>query len=137
LVLFEPLPLSGGIGAELPFLQEIIDPEGEKRWESWVEIHPDTAASLGVHDGQRVRVSSSQGALEAEARVTPRVVSGVAAMPVGLGRRGGGRWASGCGVNPLRLLPARREAISGLPRTEGTMVEIAPAAGAGHSQDEV
>ena len=48
LVLFEPLAVAGGTGAELPFLQAILDPGYEERWETWAEIHTETAASLGI-----------------------------------------------------------------------------------------
>jgi anaerobic selenocysteine-containing dehydrogenase len=126
LLLFEPLPIAGGIGAELPFLQEILDPGHEARWETWVEVHPETAKSLGVGDRDSVEVSSPDGSIVAKARVTSRVVPGAAAIPIGLGRQiGGGRWARGIGANPLALLSSRREPASGLPETDTTRVQIA------------
>ncbi len=125
LVLFEPLPVSGGVGAELPFLQGLLDPALEEGWGSWAEIHPSTARRLQVEDRAWVRVSSDFGSVEARARVTPRVVEGVVAMPVGLGKRAGGRWASGVGANPLRLLSPARGPVSGLPEPEATRVRVA------------
>lgn len=127
LVLFEPLPIAGATGAELPFLQGILDPGHVEGWHTWVEIHPDSAAALGVRDLQQVRVRSAQGAIVARARVTSRVVPGVAAIPVGLGKKGGGRWASGAGANPLRLVTPGRDGLSGLPDFAGTVVEISAA----------
>ena len=124
LLLFEPLPVSGGIGAELPFLQEILDPGHEERWETWAELHPETASQLRIGDRQRVRITSEEGSIEARARVTPRVVPGAVAVPVGLGKRAGGRWAAGRGANPLRLLAAEREAVSGLIDTVTTRVRV-------------
>jgi anaerobic selenocysteine-containing dehydrogenase len=124
LLLFEPLPVSGGTGAELPFLQEILDPGLEERWETWVEIHPETARELGVEDRDRVRVESSQDSILVTARVTSRVIPGLAAIPVGLGRRGGGRWARGNGANPLRLLTPAGDPASGLPDIAATRVRI-------------
>lgn len=129
LLLFEPLPIAGGTGAELPFLQGILDPGHEERWETWVEIHPESAASLGVKDRDRVRLTSPQGTIEARARVTPRVVPGVAAVPLGLGKRGGGRWASGAGANPLRLLSPARDTLCGLPDFGATTVRVSRVAG--------
>jgi hypothetical protein len=125
LLLFEPLSIAGGIGAELPFLQELLDPGLETRWETWVELHPETAGTLGVRDRDWVRVSSPDGSIEARARVTTRVVPEATAIPIGLGRRtGGGRWARGIGVNPLELLSQRRENRSGLPETDTTRVQV-------------
>lgn len=124
LQLFEPLALAAGRGAELPFLQEILDAGVEERWRTWVELHPVTAAALGVEDGAPVRVASSHGEIRARAQVTDRVVPGVAALPVGLGRRAGGRWSAGRGANPLQLLSPVRETRSGLPDLGATRVRV-------------
>ena len=127
LVLFEPLAIVGGTGGELPFLQEILDPELEARWETWVELHPETAAELSIADFDEVRVLSAGGSLRARARLTENVVPGVAGMPVGLGRRSGGRWARGVGANPQRLVARVREPESGLIQPSATRVRVLPA----------
>ena len=129
LLLFEPLPIAGGTGAELPFLQGILDPGHAEGWETWVEIHPESAASLGVKDGAWVRVRSPRGAITVRARVTRRVVPGVAAIPVGLGKKGGGRWANRSGANPLRLLSPSRDALCGLPDYGATVVDVSASSG--------
>ena len=67
---------------------------------------------------------------------TDRVVPGVAAMPVGLGKRAGGRWAAGRGVNPLRLASPDREELSGLPDPGATLVRIVADEVAGTRDDE-
>lgn len=103
LQLFEPLAVSGGNGAELPFLQSILDPTYAGGWSTWGEIHPEVAHALEVRDGMPLRVSSQQASIVVTARVTQRVVPGVIAIPLGLGKEGGGRWAAGVGANPLRL----------------------------------
>jgi molybdopterin-containing oxidoreductase family iron-sulfur binding subunit len=125
LLLFEPLPIAGGTGAELPFLQGILDPGLEERWETWAEIHPQTAAALRIRDRDLVVISSPHGSIVARARVGPRVVPGAVAIPVGLGKRAGGRWAAGSGANPLVLLSGDRELFSGLPDPGATRVRIA------------
>jgi molybdopterin-containing oxidoreductase family iron-sulfur binding subunit len=124
LYLFEPLPIAGGTGAELPFLQGILDPGHEERWETWAEIHPESAAPLGIEDRDWVRVASPQGAIEARARLTSRVVPGVVAIPIGLGKRAGGRWASGVGANPMQLLSPARDPLCGLPDLDATRVQV-------------
>jgi len=129
LLLFEPLATAGGTGAELPFLQSLLHPGRSPGWHTWGEIHPETAKQLGVRDGRSIRVSSQQASIVVTARVTPNVVPGVIAIPLGLGRFGGGRWATGMGANPLRLAGGGREAISGLPDFESTRVVITKAEG--------
>ncbi len=131
LLLFEPLPVAGGTGAELPFLQAILDPGHEERWETWAELHPENAARSRIRDRDLVRIQSSRAAIVARARVTSRVVPGAVAIPVGLGKRGGGRWAAGRGANPLRLLDGARDPISGLPDFTGTRVQVSRAGGSG------
>jgi len=128
LLLFEPLPIAGGCGAELPFLQGILDPGHEARWETWAEIHPETAHALGVGDREWVRIETDRGVIVARTRVGPRVVRGVVAVPVGLGKRAGGRWASGLGANPLRLLSGDRDPLCGLPDFGATIVRVSAAA---------
>jgi formate dehydrogenase major subunit len=48
--------------------------------EELLEIHPDDALELGVHDGDRVNVASRRGEIEVTAEVTPRVSRGQAFM---------------------------------------------------------
>ncbi|MFI5182505.1 MAG: molybdopterin-dependent oxidoreductase [Thermoanaerobaculia bacterium] len=124
LYLFEPLPIAGGRGAELPFLQGILDPGYEERWETWAEIHPESATPLGIGDRDWIRVASPQGAIVARARLSPRVVPGVVAIPIGLGKRAGGRWASGIGANPMQLLSPARDPLCGLPDLDATRVQV-------------
>jgi menaquinone reductase, molybdopterin-binding-like subunit len=124
LYLFEPLAIAGGTGAELPFLQGLLDAGHEERWETWAEIHPETAAPLGIKDRAWVRIASLQGSITARARISPRAVPGMVAVPVGLGKRGGGRWASGIGANPLQLLSPARDPLCGLPDWDATRVVV-------------
>ncbi|HSF15501.1 MAG TPA: molybdopterin-dependent oxidoreductase [Vicinamibacteria bacterium] len=124
LVLFEPLPVAAASGAELPFLQAILDPGLEERWETWVEVHPDTGRARGLSDRDWVEVSSAVGRIEARLRLTPRIVPGVAAVPVGLGKRSGGRWARGLGANPLHLISPDENPLGAISPTGATQIEL-------------
>ncbi|HEY0593714.1 MAG TPA: molybdopterin-dependent oxidoreductase [Thermoanaerobaculia bacterium] len=121
LLLFEPLAVSGGSGAELPFLESLLDPGHPDRWGTWGEINPETARRLGVRSGDTIRVSTGEAAVAVRAMVTERVVPDLIAIPLGLGKRGGGRWAARVGENPLRLVGREREAVSRLPRLEASV----------------
>lgn len=127
LLLFEPLPIAGATGAELPFLQALLDPGLDERWETWGEIHPETAAALHIRNGSWIRVASSHRAIVIRARVTDRVVTGAIAIPVGLGKAAGGRWAEGAGANPLHLLDGAREPLSSLPDFGSSRVLVSEA----------
>jgi molybdopterin-containing oxidoreductase family iron-sulfur binding subunit len=105
--------LYDGRGANRPWLQELPDPVTKVVWNSWIEIHPDTARQLGVETGDVLEVSSPHGALEAPAFVYRGVHPDTVAMPIGQGHTHYGRWARGRGANPLQLLPAAADEVSG------------------------
>ncbi|MFI5279234.1 MAG: molybdopterin-dependent oxidoreductase [Gemmatimonadales bacterium] len=106
--------LYDGRGANKPVLQEIPDPATKITWQTWVEVHPQTAARLGLVSGDVV--DATAGALTARAivYVYPGVRPDVVAMPIGRGHAAYGRYAKGNGSNPLGLLAATADAAGGL-----------------------
>ena len=50
-------------------MQEIPEPVTQIVWDSWAEIHPETAKEIGVASNQVVEVTSSEGVLQAPALV--------------------------------------------------------------------
>jgi Fe-S-cluster-containing dehydrogenase component len=98
--------LYDGRGANKPWLQEIPEPIAQLVWDSWAEIHPDTAASLGVARDDVIRVSTDQGSVEVPVFVSEHVSAGVIAIPLGQGHTAYGRYARGRGINAFSILPA-------------------------------
>jgi len=98
------LGLWDGRHANLPWLQEAPDQITKVVWDSWAELHPKTAARLGVKQGDRVRITSSQGAIEANVYIYKGISEHAVAVPLGQGHDGYGRYANGIGVNPLKIL---------------------------------
>ncbi len=95
---------SDGSGANRPWLAEVPDPVTKISWQSWVEMHPDTAAQLNVREGEVVKLTSAHGSVSAPAYIYPGLKPGVVAMPLGLGHTELGDYAKGRGVNYLDLL---------------------------------
>ena len=62
-----------GSAAHLPWLQEMPDPLTSAMWSSWVEINPQTAAKLGIGEGDLVDVTSAHGTLRSSAVITPGI----------------------------------------------------------------
>lgn len=83
--LYPLLTAFGDTQGPLPWVQDGLGRELQQRWSLWVELAPVDARALGIEDGDRVRVESQDGAVDARARVFAGVRPGVAAMPLGPG----------------------------------------------------
>ena len=95
-----------GRAANRPWLQELPDPITSIVWDSWAEIHPETASAHGIEQGDTVIVRNSFGEINVAAYVTTHITRGVIAVPIGQGHRGFGRYAEKVGGgNVLSLIP--------------------------------
>lgn len=97
--------MGDGSGANRPWLQETPDPMTTVTWNSWVEINPQTADKLGIHDDDIVEIKSTKGDFAVEAIVYryPAIRPDTIAIPFGQGHTALGRWAEGRGCNPAVL----------------------------------
>ena len=77
---------SNARGGNKPWLLEIPHPVTQIAWDSWVELHPETAIKLGIKQCDLVEVITGQGQVEAPAFIYHGIVPGAIAMPVGMGR---------------------------------------------------
>jgi anaerobic selenocysteine-containing dehydrogenase len=73
-------------------------------WNTWIEIHPETAKKLHVEDDDLVRVISPYGEIEASVYVYPAIQPDTIAIPFGQGHTAYGRYARGRGANPVEIL---------------------------------
>jgi anaerobic selenocysteine-containing dehydrogenase len=124
---FQPylsLQYHDGRGANLPWMQELPDPASSAMWDLPVEIDAKTAAQLNIANGDRVRLTSIQGSLEAFAYVHPAALPGVISMAIGEGHTHYGRYASGRGANPLAILASVWEEATGVLVTGGTRIRL-------------
>ncbi|MGH7837243.1 MAG: molybdopterin dinucleotide binding domain-containing protein, partial [Candidatus Binataceae bacterium] len=107
--------LYDGRGANKPWLQEIPEPSNQIVWDSWAEIHPETAATLGLQDHYKstylyagidvIEISTPSGKFNLAVHITPLVKPGVIAAPIGNGHSAYGRYASHTGVNLWAFIP--------------------------------
>jgi anaerobic selenocysteine-containing dehydrogenase len=116
---------SDGRTAHLPWLQEMPDPMTTVMWGSWVEVNPLTAAGLGVHEGDVLKVSSPQGSLELPVYIYPGLRPDVISVPVGQGHSQFGRYAANRGANPLKLVASTHDQSSGAVVQTGVRVSLA------------
>ena len=122
---YRSLQFDDGRSAHLPWMQELPDPVSSAMWSLPVEIDPQTAAKLGIQTGDRVRVESPYGKLEAPAYVDPAAVPGVLSMAIGQGHQRFGRFASKRGANPISILAPAWEESTGALVLGATRVRLA------------
>jgi anaerobic selenocysteine-containing dehydrogenase len=121
---YRSLQFDDGRSAHLPWMQELPDPVSSAMWSLPVEIDPQTAAKLGIQTGDRVRVESPYGKLEAPAYVDPAAVPGVVSMAIGQGHQRFGRYASKRGANPISILAPAWEESTGALALGATRVRV-------------
>ena len=124
LVPFPTPQLYDGRGANRGWMQELPDPVSKIVWNSWVEMHPETAEPLGLEDGDVVELRSEAGTVRAPVKLYRGVRPDTVAVPMGQGHEAYGRNAEGRGVNVLDLLPARTEGRTGALALAGTTVRV-------------
>lgn len=120
------LGLWDGRHANLPWLQEAPDQISKVVWDSWAELHPNTAARIGVKQGDRVRIKSSQGTIEAKVYIFKGINKDSIAVPLGQGHEGYGRYADGIGVNPLKIVNPATDRKTGELALYATRVSVSP-----------
>ena len=123
--LYPSAAFADGRTAHLPWLQEMPDPMTTVMWGSWVEINPETAHKLEIHEGDVLTIASPQGNIELPAFLYPGLRPDVIAIPVGQGHTQFGRYAQNRGANPLRLGTSALDAASGAVVQNGVRVSVA------------
>jgi menaquinone reductase, molybdopterin-binding-like subunit len=110
--------------AHLPLMQEAPDPLSSVMWGSWVEINTQTAANLGIKQGDLLEVASQHGTLQAPAFPVPGIAPDCVAMPVGQGHSNFTRYAKDRGANPISILAPITDAETGSLSWAATRVKI-------------
>jgi Fe-S-cluster-containing dehydrogenase component/anaerobic selenocysteine-containing dehydrogenase len=134
-------------GGNRTWLMEIPHPVTQVVWDSWIELHPDTAVKLGVRHGDLVEISSSHGKAEAAAWIFYGIDKDTVAMPAGMGRKvpfpnyksshGKSKLLpiletelkvvqKTVGINVMTLLPWRKDNLSGDFVFAGESVTVKP-----------
>ena len=103
-----------GRHANIPWLQEAPDQISKIVWDSWAELHPTTAAKLGVQEGDVVEIASAHGAIKVKVYVFKGIHPDAIAVPLGQGHNDEfSRYAKGIGANPLKILSSAVDAKTG------------------------
>jgi len=122
--IFRTMTLTGSRNANQPWLQASVGSYVFEKWETWVEINPETAKRLGVNDEDWVWVESPKGKMKARARLYKGAMPEVVSIPFGEGHKSGGRWSKNLGENPYRLIDGDLDPLTGCPINKSTRVKI-------------
>jgi molybdopterin-containing oxidoreductase family iron-sulfur binding subunit len=104
-IVFLPSPsLHDGRFANDAWLQELPDPLTKLVWDNPALVGPKTAETLGVANGDVVKVDYAGHAIELPTWIVPGMADNVVAVTLGYGRRRAGRVGNGVGFDtyPLR-----------------------------------
>jgi molybdopterin-containing oxidoreductase family iron-sulfur binding subunit len=105
--------IGDGRGANKPWLQELPDPVTKLTWQTVVEMHPLTAAKMGLDNSDLVTVSTSSGKLTAPVYLYLGIRQDTIAVAAGRGHVNAGRYAK-AGENAYDLLPLAHNAAGGI-----------------------
>jgi len=122
--IFRTMTLTGGRNANQPWLQASVGSYLFEKWETWVEINPETAKQLGIEDEDWVWVESPKGKIKARARIYKGAMPEVVSIPFGEGHKSGGRWSKNLGENPYRLIDGDLDPLTGYPIKDSTRVKV-------------
>lgn len=117
------------VAANLPSLQEISGMTVGERWKSWLEINPEAAHELGLHEDDMVQVVTPNGTLSepVKLKLVKALRPDVVNLPYNQGHTAVGRFAQGRGPNGLEKMNPASEPFSGLAAFTNTRVRIVKA----------
>ncbi len=116
--------LDNGRLAATPWAQQLPDSISSATWTTWAEINKDDAASIEVGEGDIIFIKSVVGEIEAIAYPHPGVAPGTVGVPIGYGKKEGGRWAEDRGENILSILADHKDEETGALAWAATRVKI-------------
>jgi molybdopterin-containing oxidoreductase family iron-sulfur binding subunit len=123
-VTYPSLSLYDGRGANRPWLQELPEPLTTSVWDSWAEVHPDTASSLGISEGDYINLETPNGAIKTQAFVFKGIRPDTIAVAIGQGHTKIGQFGNDKGVNILDILPNKKDELSGAFAWLSTKVDV-------------
>ena len=121
--------LGDGRGANKPWLQELPDPVNKIAWQTVIELHPETAKKLNIEEGDHATVTTASGSVTAPVYLYIGLRPDTIAVQAGRGHTAYGRYANGCGVNAMSLLPSVEGGASGAVVLSGSKASVAKASG--------
>ncbi len=102
-----------GNGANQAWMHEAPDPVTTLMWQFWIEVNPVMASTIGVVEGDIVKVASPYGSITGPVFPFAGLRPDVIAVPVGYGHTKYGELANNVGSNAMNLLGITIDKTSG------------------------
>lgn len=110
--------------ANPPFMNKLIPDSMLRGDELYVDINPQTAASLGIVQGDLVTVKTTQGEAGAKANVTAAARPGVVYIAKGMGHKAYDQYIENKGVNANNLMEVQLDPVSGMGTVWATRAQL-------------
>lgn len=127
LVAYDTLRLSTGAAATPPFVIKTVSDRILSGNDGFIEIHPDTAKSLGLGEGGRAVLTTPKGSATVRVHLFDGILPGVIAMPRGLGHTAYDSYLAGKGVNVNELIGPVEDPTTGLDAAWGIRASLSRA----------
>ncbi len=114
LVIFPSPTLGDGRHANRPWAQELADPISTTNWTSWAELNPKTVERLGLGVTDSVTVKTTSGEITLGFFGSPGVREDTVAVVLGNGHENMGRFGTGRGVSPMKLVSTATDSAGAL-----------------------
>jgi len=118
------LLLQSGYLANPPFLTKTLGRETLMKNTLVVQVHPDTARSLSLWEGDRVEIQSVKGKIKARIHLFEGARPDCVFVPLGMGHKAYDPTLKNRGANPYPMLDSREDPLTGLEVTWATRVKI-------------
>jgi molybdopterin-containing oxidoreductase family iron-sulfur binding subunit len=118
-IVFRPSTvLFDGRYANNAWLQELPEPVTKLTWDNAAFLSPETAKTLGVADGDVIRLKVHDREIEAPVMIVPGYADYSITLPLGFGRTAAGRVGSGVGFDAYRLRTTAAMGVQSAVRAE-------------------
>jgi anaerobic selenocysteine-containing dehydrogenase len=124
LIPYDSIRLAGGYIGTPPFAVKTVEDTVLKGEDVFVEINPKTARSAGLHDGQRVRLSTHKGTAKVRVHLFEGIMPGIVALPRGLGHTAYDDYLAGKGINVNALIGPVEDPDSGMDAAWGIRAKL-------------
>jgi anaerobic selenocysteine-containing dehydrogenase len=107
-----------------PYLTKLLDDTTLTDDDLGVMVNPQTAAAHHLHNGDKAHLRTEKGQQTVRVFTSDQARPGVVYAPIGLGHTGYAYYLRGKGVNPLEIIKAQTDPVSGQPFYNGVPAQL-------------